>query len=121
MTLPPVVEADRTIRCAIEELADQWIFAGLQCVRRAIETDTAIGNHDGAIRVRQGFIDMMSNHQTAQTETVIEPPNQIQHHATGNRIQPCQRFVVKHDRRVEYQCTRQGNAARHATRQFLRR
>ena len=42
----------------------------------------------------RGFTHIMRHHDTGQSERIIQLSNQFYQHTLGNRVLPCERFVV---------------------------
>ncbi|KAG0732638.1 hypothetical protein G6F23_014121 [Rhizopus arrhizus] len=104
----------------MQELPQQRVLAGLQRLGRALEHDAAIGDGDHLVADRQGLVHVVADDDAGQAQAVVEALDQAHDHPRGDRVEPGQRLVVDHQRRVQGQRAGQCHAARHAAGQLAR-
>ena len=69
---------------------------------------------------RQGLVHVVGDDDAGQAQGVVEALDQAHDHAAGDRVQPGQRLVVDHQRRIQRQRAGQGHAPGHAAGEFAR-
>lgn len=106
----------RAIGVAGHELADTRLIRIHQLVRRALPQYLTITHYIDVVSDARGFGQIVGDHDTGDTQRIIEQTDQADQHAHGDWILTDERLVVHENLRIECNRTGQSDPTLHAPR-----
>src|SRR5258705_7333643 len=83
-----VVERDRPVALAVDELAYVRMLRGSHLVRRALAQDCAVGDEIEVVDDVQRLDHVVRHHDRSGAERVVQLANQLSDHRERDRVQP---------------------------------
>lgn len=110
----------RAIGVAGHELANARVIGVHQLFRRTLPQHLTITDYIQIVGNARGFGQVVGDHDTGDSQCIVEQADQAHQHAHGDRVLPHEWLVIHEDLWVEGNGPRQGDTALHATGQLVR-
>lgn len=108
-----------TVGIALHKLTNTRIVGVHELGRSSLAQYLAITHYIEVVGDACGLGQIMGNHDTGDTQGIVEQPDQAYQHPHGNRVLAHERFVVHEDLRVQGNGASQGDLTLHPTRQLV--